>query len=160
MKVTNFTRHLVPALGLACALGLAQAANAQMNPMSTMAQAATAPVSAATSSVKDAASNAVSDTTSNVTAAATGTVSNATGAVADKATSAMKAGTAKLAKAGEFKSEAEAAAHCPNDTVVWSSLTKSKSFHTSDSKMFGKTKHGAYVCKADAVAAGLHQAKN
>ena len=68
--------------------------------------------------------------------------------------------TAKLSKDMEFKTQAAAAAHCPGDTVVWSSLSKSKSFHTSDSKYFGKTKHGAYVCKGDALAAGFHQTKN
>ncbi len=44
--------------------------------------------------------------------------------------------------------------------MVWSALGKSKSFHLASSKLYGKTKHGAYVCKADAVSFGFHQAKN
>jgi len=138
-----------------------------MSPMSSMTQAVTAPASAAAAATTSAASSAVSNTEAaaantvsgaahSATAAATNTVSGAANAAANT----VKAGVAKLNKAVEFKSEAEAATHCPNDTVVWSTLSKNGSFHTSDSKLFGKTKHGAYVCKADAVAAGFHQAKN
>lgn len=73
----------------------------------------------------------------------------------------VKAATAaKLPKTDEFKTLAEATAHCPSDTVVWSSLTKSKAYHLSGSKLFGKTKHGAYVCKGDADSFGFHAAKN
>ena len=65
-----------------------------------------------------------------------------------------------LSRSLEFTTTTAAAAHCPADTVVWSSLSKSHSFHTSASRYFGKTKHGAYVCKGDALAAGFHQAKS
>ena len=65
-----------------------------------------------------------------------------------------------LSKSLEFTSLAGATAHCPNSPVVWSTLSKSHSFHTSGSRYFGKTKHGAYVCKDDALAAGFHQAKS
>ncbi len=71
---------------------------------------------------------------------------------------AKPAGT--LSKAAEFSTLAEASAHCPTSTVVWSTLSKSHSFHASGSRYFGKTKHGAYVCKDDALAAGFHQAKS
>ena len=66
----------------------------------------------------------------------------------------------KLAKTDEFPTITAAAAHCPDSTVVWSSLAKSHSFHTSASRYFGKTRHGAYVCEGDALAAGFHQAKS
>jgi hypothetical protein len=82
----------------------------------------------------------------------------ASGAPAATAPAAKSA--APLTKSVEFTSVTEAAAHCPNSTVVWSTLSKSHSFHTSDSRYFGKTKHGAYVCKDDALAAGFHQAKS
>lgn len=65
-----------------------------------------------------------------------------------------------LSKSLEFSTLAGATAHCPNSTVVWSTLSKSHSFHASGSRYFGKTKHGAYVCKDDALAAGFHQAKS
>jgi hypothetical protein len=59
-----------------------------------------------------------------------------------------------------FPSEAAAHASCPSDSVVWSSMSKSKAFHTASSKYYGKTKHGAYVCQGAATAAGYHAAKN
>jgi hypothetical protein len=79
-------------------------------------------------------------------------------------TSTMGSGTkstshSRLPSGEEFKTAAAATAHCPSDTVVWSTLSKSKSYHLSSSKYFGKTKHGAYVCEKDATAAGFHAAK-
>ena len=47
---------------------------------------------------------------------------------------------------------------CPGDTVVWEN-TSTHVYHLSGDKYFGKTKHGAYACKADADKAGYHQAK-
>jgi hypothetical protein len=67
--------------------------------------------------------------------------------------------SAKLPVADEFKTTALATAHCPGDTVVWSTLSKSKSYHLASSKYYGKTKHGAYVCEKDATAAGFHASK-
>ena len=67
---------------------------------------------------------------------------------------------AELSKSVEFSSVTDAAAHCPESTVVWSTLSKSHSFHSAGSRYYGKTKHGAYVCKSDALAAGFHQAKS
>ncbi len=63
-------------------------------------------------------------------------------------------------KSDAFKSKTDAMAHCPNDTVVWSTMSKSNSFHTASSRYYGKTKHGAYVCKGDAVNYGFHAAKS
>jgi hypothetical protein len=95
--------------------------------------------------------------------AATGTLE----AVPDTPAAATAAATAhisksatKLPKTAEFTTVAAAAEHCPNSTVVWSSLSKGHSFHSSSSRYFGKTKHGAYVCESDALAAGFHQAKS
>lgn len=156
----KITKHL-PAFTFACALGFAPAAFAQtgtMSPMPSMAPITNAPAaaaSAATSAATDSANNAASAATSAVTNKVDSTAANATNSV----TSAVKPAT-PLAKTSEFKTPAEATAHCPGDTVVWSTLGKSKSYHLSASKLYGKTKHGAYVCKADADAAGYHQAKN
>jgi hypothetical protein len=114
MKVTQPNR-LLAALSLACALGFAPLAMAQMAPSGTMA-----PMGAP----------------------------------------AVKPATGKLPKTDEFSTTTAAAAHCPKDTVVWSALTKSKSFHVAGSRYFGKTKHGAYVCKGEALSYGFHQAKS
>ncbi len=55
--------------------------------------------------------------------------------------------------AGQFAAEAEAKAHCPSDTVVWLN-TKSHKYHYAGHKSYGTTKQGAYMCEADAKAAG------
>ena len=60
--------------------------------------------------------------------------------------------------AGQFTAEAEAKAHCPSDTVVWLN-TKSHKYHFSGHKSYGTTKQGAYMCEADAKAAGNVAAK-
>ncbi|MDR3520642.1 MAG: hypothetical protein P4L54_03405 [Acidocella sp.] len=67
--------------------------------------------------------------------------------------------TASKSTAGRFKTEAEAKASCPMDTVVWAS-SKSKAYHLSTSKLYGKTKSGAYECQKTADAAGYHAAKD
>jgi hypothetical protein len=59
---------------------------------------------------------------------------------------------------GQFKTEAEAKTSCPTDTVVWVNL-RSKVYHTSESKSYGKTKRGAYMCEKESTAAGFHAPK-
>ncbi|WP_297442951.1 hypothetical protein [Acidocella sp.] len=136
MKVSKFASALAFAATLAAAPAFAQSASGTMAPMQGMSSpAAAAP------------------------AATMAPVQSATHAMSAPA-AAAKSAIGKLAAGQEFKTEAAAAAHCPGDQVVWSALTKSKSFHTSHSKYFGKTKHGAYVCEKDALAAGFHKAKN
>jgi len=70
----------------------------------------------------------------------------------------MKTTEATATGAGEFAAEAEAKAHCPSDTVVWVN-TKSHKYHFAGHKSYGKTKQGAYMCEADAKAAGNVGAK-
>jgi hypothetical protein len=65
-----------------------------------------------------------------------------------------------MAPASSYTSLADAQAKCAGDTVVWSTMSKSKSYHTSTSKYFGKTKKGGYMCEKAAAAAGYHAAKN
>ena len=141
MKVTQISRRLLPALTFACAMGAAPLALAQTSTPAAPAVAAPA-----------AAAPAPAGTMAPVAAAKPEAVSSMA--------PATKSATPKLAKADEFSTVALATAHCPGDTVVWSSLSKSGSYHLASSKLYGKTKHGAYVCKADATAAGFHQAKN
>ena len=59
----------------------------------------------------------------------------------------------------QFPVEALAKAHCPADTVVWVDL-KSKVYHLVDSKDYGTTKDGAYVCEKEAIGQGVRAAKN
>jgi hypothetical protein len=61
--------------------------------------------------------------------------------------------------ANEFTTETQAKARCPADTVVWANLP-SRIYHFSDTRYYGQTKDGAYMCERDAVAAGMRAAKN
>ncbi len=79
--------------------------------------------------------------------------------MAQTASKTPVAASAKLPAADAFKTVTLAAAHCPGDTVVWSTLSKSKSYHLAASRYYGKTKKGAYVCEKDATAAGFHASK-
>jgi hypothetical protein len=72
---------------------------------------------------------------------------------------AVKAPPGKLPASDKFTTVAAATAHCPGDTVVWSSFSKSQVYHLAASKYYGKTKHGAYVCEKDADAFGYHASK-
>ncbi|MGA2795766.1 MAG: hypothetical protein ABSE69_20085 [Roseiarcus sp.] len=61
--------------------------------------------------------------------------------------------------AGQSLSEAQAKAKCPSDTVVWVN-TKSGIYHFAGTHNYGTTKQGAYMCEADAKAAGDRAAEN
>ena len=61
--------------------------------------------------------------------------------------------------AGQFSTESEAKARCPNDTVVWVN-TKSHIYHYPGTRSYGTTKQGAYMCEADAAAAGDRASKS
>ncbi len=61
--------------------------------------------------------------------------------------------------AGQFSSEAEAKARCPADKVVWVN-TKSHIYHYAGTRSYGTTKQGAYMCEADASAAGDRASKS
>jgi hypothetical protein len=58
----------------------------------------------------------------------------------------------------QYTSEADAKVRCPADSVVWVNL-KSKVYHVSTSKTYGKTKTGAYMCEKESVAAGFRAPK-
>ncbi|QOZ33282.1 hypothetical protein XH92_17730 [Bradyrhizobium sp. CCBAU 53421] len=55
-------------------------------------------------------------------------------------------------EAGQFADEASAKARCPTDTVVWVNLP-SKIYHFAGTRSYGTTKHGAYMCEKEAIAA-------
>ena len=56
-----------------------------------------------------------------------------------------------------YASASEASSACSGDTVVWAS-PRSKALHTSDSRYFGKSKHGFYTCEKTAMSGGYHLA--
>jgi hypothetical protein len=66
---------------------------------------------------------------------------------------------ARATGAGEFTTEAEAKARCPTDTVVWVN-SKSHIYHYAGTRSYGRTKQGAYMCEADANAAGDRASKS
>jgi hypothetical protein len=61
--------------------------------------------------------------------------------------------------AGQFTTAAEAQARCPSDKVVWVN-TKSHIYHYAGTRSYGTTKQGAYMCEADASAAGDRASKS
>jgi hypothetical protein len=63
-----------------------------------------------------------------------------------------------LTGAGQFGTEAEARYRCPTDKVVWVN-TKSRIYHYQGTHNYGQTKAGAYMCEADARAAGDRAAR-
>jgi len=72
---------------------------------------------------------------------------------------APMATAARPTGAGQFTTEAEAKARCPSDKVVWVN-TKSRVYHYAGTRSYGTTKQGAYMCEADAAAAGDRASKS
>lgn len=58
-----------------------------------------------------------------------------------------------------FATEDGAQKHCPNDTVVWLNIPTGI-YHLKGERWYGRTKHGAYVCKKEADAAGERETEN
>lgn len=70
-----------------------------------------------------------------------------------------KSAAASSAQLAQFDSEVAAQAHCPRDQVVWLN-TNSGIYHEKGMWWYGRTKHGAYVCRAEADAAGDRDTRN
>jgi len=58
-----------------------------------------------------------------------------------------------------FTTEDAAEHHCPADTVVRLN-TNSGIYNLKGERWYGRTKHGAYVCKKEADAAGDRETEN
>jgi hypothetical protein len=58
-----------------------------------------------------------------------------------------------------FTTEEAAQKHCPKDQVVWLNLP-SGIYHEKGMRWYGHTKHGAYVCRKEADAAGDRDTRN
>jgi hypothetical protein len=67
--------------------------------------------------------------------------------------------TSASASLATFDTEAAAQAHCPKDIVVWLN-TNSGIYHEKGMRWYGRTKHGAYVCRKEADAAGDRDTRN
>jgi hypothetical protein len=59
----------------------------------------------------------------------------------------------------QFDNEKTAQRHCPKDTVVWLN-TNSGIYHEKGMRWYGRTREGAYVCRAEANAAGDRDTRN
>lgn len=75
------------------------------------------------------------------------------------ATSHPKTQATQSATLAQFDTEAAAQAHCPSDQVVWLN-TNSGIYHEKGMRWYGRTKHGAYVCRKEADAAGDRDTRN
>jgi hypothetical protein len=68
-------------------------------------------------------------------------------------------GSAAPTGAGQFASAQEAQYRCPGAAVVWVN-EKSHIYHFAGTRDYGHTKRGAFMCEAEAQAAGNRAAKN
>jgi hypothetical protein len=59
----------------------------------------------------------------------------------------------------QFETEIAARRHCPKDTAVWLN-TNSGIYHEKGMRWYGRTREGAYVCRAEANAAGDRDTRN
>ena len=74
-------------------------------------------------------------------------------------TPASNAGSAAAVRADQYTTELQARARCPSDTVVWVN-TSTRVYHYADTRYYGRTHRGAYMCEADARAGGYRAARN
>ncbi len=90
---------------------------------------------------------------------ATPTATAPAAATPPAATAAASATGKTMTPAASAADEAAAKQKCGSDTVVWGSPS-TKVYHTADSRYYGKTKKGSFMCLKDATAAGYHAPKN
>ena len=71
----------------------------------------------------------------------------------------MSASAARTGTMQQFDTEEAAQAHCPSDVVVWLN-TNSGIYHERGMRWYGRTKHGAYVCRKEADSDGDRDTRN
>ena len=71
----------------------------------------------------------------------------------------VQAATTASVPLATFATEVAAQAHCPRDQVVWLN-TNTGIYHEKGMRWYGRTKHGAYVCRREADAAGDRDTRN
>ena len=62
-------------------------------------------------------------------------------------------------RVGEYTTELAARAQCPSDTIVWAN-TPTRIYHYSGTRYYGQTRRGAYMCEANARAAGYRATRS
>ena len=72
---------------------------------------------------------------------------------------ASTSGAPAAPRAGEYTTELAARARCPSDIVVWVN-TPTRIYHYSGTRYYGQTRKGAYMCEADARAAGYRATRS
>jgi hypothetical protein len=66
---------------------------------------------------------------------------------------------APAAPMANFPTAQEAQRHCPDDLIVW--LDKpTRTYHYRGQRWYGSTKSGAYVCRNEAVGAGMRATRS
>lgn len=66
---------------------------------------------------------------------------------------------AQAAMPALFATQDAAQAHCSHDVVVWLNIP-SGIYHYQGERWYGRTKHGAYACEKEAIAAGDRASRN
>lgn len=168
----NFKKitKLVPVLGIACMVSLPAMAQTTTSGTMTPAASSQAPTTkAAKAAAKkqakmdkkaDAKNKADMDATAKDSKATDTSMKDATAKDAGKTKDKDKDKASALPASEQFSSLSAATAHCASSTVEWATLGGSKVYHSSKSRYFGKTKSGAYACKAALDSAGFRPAKD
>ena len=76
-----------------------------------------------------------------------------------ESTPASAPGAPATPRVGEYTTELAARARCPSDTIVWAN-TPTRIYHYSGTRYYGQTRRGAYMCEADARAAGYRATRS
>jgi hypothetical protein len=58
-----------------------------------------------------------------------------------------------------FSTESAAKEHCPGDSVVWVASSRSRVYHLSGDRTYGRSRRGAYMCLKDAQSTGMRQSR-
>jgi hypothetical protein len=66
---------------------------------------------------------------------------------------------APVAPLANFPTAQEAQQHCPTDLVVWLDLP-TRTYHYRGQRWYGSTKSGAYVCRNEAIRAGMRATRS
>ena len=72
---------------------------------------------------------------------------------------ASNVGAPSTPQAGQYTTELAARARCPSDTVVWVN-TPTRIYHYSETRYYGHTIKGGYMCEVDARGGGYRPARN
>ncbi|WP_419730047.1 hypothetical protein [Lichenicola sp.] len=91
--------------------------------------------------------------------AGTGTDAAAPAITTPAAGAPANTGAGKSAHASRRGVAATPDISCPGDAVVWVN-PRSKAYHMQGDSFFGRTKHGSFMCKKAADAAGDHPVKS